>query len=310
MSRSACAFPDAIDPLTTSVARDRVRISAHRWSTEFGTLLSAWAATCPTLVVLTGGRAILSDVHAPAAFSDQVGRLWFGAHRNQAADAVHSPAGACMALRFEPGADVAVLQEQRDGATVVDRRAAGTPLAVQLRPAAYLRFLYRRRALSLGWPDQALLADQDAHGLLRHVLLRAWPCGQSRILASSHQRARQRSLAFEAQMAMTRALASRHPLAELARALNTSPFHLAHVFRSEIGVSLHQYLLQLRLIAALERLGEGEPDLSTLALDLGFSHHSHFSTQFRRVVGLTPREVRRMLTAESAVTIGAVGAAT
>ena len=212
-----------------------------------------------------------------------------------------------MVLCFEPGADVAVLREQAV-ATGTGRRDVG-PRVVQLQPAAYFRFLYRRHALALGSATEAMLAERDALGLLRHVLLRAWPCGQSRILSSNSRHARNRSLAFEAQAAVSTALARRHPLGELARALNTSPFHLAHIFRSEIGISVHQYLVQLRVIAALERLDQGEPDLSKLALDLGFSHHSHFSSQFRRVVGKSPREVRRMLTQERAATLGAVGTA-
>ena len=34
-------------------------------------------------------------------------------------------------------------------------------------------------------------------------------------------------------------------------------------------------------------------DLTELAMDLGFSSHSHFSARFRRAFGLTPSEFRR-----------------
>jgi len=37
----------------------------------------------------------------------------------------------------------------------------------------------------------------------------------------------------------------------------------------------------LRLRAVLEQLTEQETDLTTLALDLGFGSHSHFSDAFR-----------------------------
>jgi AraC-like DNA-binding protein len=306
MSRLSCALPDAIDPLAESAAR--VRTSEHRWSAEFAVLLGSWAAACPTLVVLGGGRAILSDVRTPGAFVDHVEKLWLGAHRH-AADIVRTRARGCTVLRYDPGTDVAVLREQASGAPGTRSRRVGTPLIVQLKPAAYLRFLCRRRAGALGVQVHAVSAERDALGLLRHVLLTAWPCGQRGISLSGSRQARHRALAFEAQAAISNALAERHPLAELARSLDTSPFHLAHVFRSEIGISLHQYLLQLRLIAALERLDEGEPDLSKLALDLGFSHHSHFSTQFRRVIGVTPRQARRMLHDERVVAVDGVGAA-
>jgi AraC-like DNA-binding protein len=105
-------------------------------------------------------------------------------------------------------------------------------------------------------------------------------------------------LARATQSILSAAPSEAHPLKKLARALDTSPFHLAHVFRSEMGVSIHRYLLQLRLALALERLAEGETSLSAVALDLGFSTHSHFSALFRRAFGVTPREVRSVLSSD------------
>lgn len=83
---------------------------------------------------------------------------------------------------------------------------------------------------------------------------------------------------------------SLHLLAELAC---TSPYHLARVFRESTGTSIHQYLLRLRLALALRRLLASEADLATIASDLGFSSHSHFSARFRALFGTTPTEIRR-----------------
>jgi AraC family transcriptional regulator len=85
---------------------------------------------------------------------------------------------------------------------------------------------------------------------------------------------------------------SLHLLAELAC---TSPYHLARVFRESTGTSIHQYLLRLRLGLALRRLLASEADLATIASDLGFSSHSHFSARFRALFGTTPTEIRRSL---------------
>jgi AraC-like DNA-binding protein len=62
-----------------------------------------------------------------------------------------------------------------------------------------------------------------------------------------------------------------------------------------MGTSVHQYLLQRRLTLARDRLAQGVTSLSALALDLGFSTHSHFTAAFRRRFGITPREARLVL---------------
>jgi len=85
-------------------------------------------------------------------------------------------------------------------------------------------------------------------------------------------------------------------LEDIARAVHSSTFQLARVFHRETGLALHQYRTRLRLRAALERLVESETDLTALALDLGFSSHSHFTSAFHRAFGLTPSECRRRAT--------------
>ena len=52
-------------------------------------------------------------------------------------------------------------------------------------------------------------------------------------------------------------------------------------------------MTRLRLRASLEHLADGADDLTTLALDLGFSSHSHFTAAFRQTYGRTPAEFQR-----------------
>jgi AraC-like DNA-binding protein len=83
---------------------------------------------------------------------------------------------------------------------------------------------------------------------------------------------------------------------DLAKAVGASPFHLCRVFKRETGVSIHRYGNRLRLRAALDRLMEPAADLTALALDSGFSSHSHFTDAFRREFGAAPSHVRRTAT--------------
>ncbi|HEV7784684.1 MAG TPA: AraC family transcriptional regulator, partial [Thermoanaerobaculia bacterium] len=85
-------------------------------------------------------------------------------------------------------------------------------------------------------------------------------------------------------------------LADVARALYVSTFHLCRLFKEETGMPIHRYLNRLRLREALDRISSGDTsltDLTELALSVGFSCHSHFTRAFCREFGLPPSEVRR-----------------
>jgi AraC family transcriptional regulator len=84
-------------------------------------------------------------------------------------------------------------------------------------------------------------------------------------------------------------------LSDIASEIDSSVFHLARVFKARTGFSLHAYRNQLRLRAALERIADRDVDLIDIALDLGFSSHSHFTETFRRCFGRTPSAVRDSL---------------
>ena len=101
-----------------------------------------------------------------------------------------------------------------------------------------------------------------------------------------------RELAEAAKSEIASDLSVRRSLGELARTLHTSPFHLARVFRAETGFTLAGYRQALRLRAALERLPGNDRDLSALALELGFSSHSHFTATFTREYGVPPSAVK------------------
>ncbi|MFC7514768.1 AraC family transcriptional regulator [Herbaspirillum sp. GCM10030257] len=79
----------------------------------------------------------------------------------------------------------------------------------------------------------------------------------------------------------------------LAHQANTSPYHLARVFREEVGMPVHRYLIRTRLGKALEAMQATRMPLTTIAHDSGFSHHSHFTSSFRSHFGLAPAEWRR-----------------
>jgi AraC-like DNA-binding protein len=76
-------------------------------------------------------------------------------------------------------------------------------------------------------------------------------------------------------------------LSELAALAGLSPYHLARVFRAEVGLPPHAYLESLRIREAQRLIRAGTP-LAKIAYRVGFADQSHFTHRFRRLVGVTP----------------------
>ena len=78
-------------------------------------------------------------------------------------------------------------------------------------------------------------------------------------------------------------------LDELARLVAFSPYYLARTFTAEVGIPPHAYLESVRIRHAKRLLLLAMP-IAEVALLTGFPHQSHFTTRFRRAVGITPGE--------------------
>ena len=101
------------------------------------------------------------------------------------------------------------------------------------------------------------------------------------------------ALAADAQVLIAECFAERVTLQMLAAQLDVSPFRLCRVFRQTTGGTLHEHLTRLRLATALEKLPQYRERLTALALDLGFSSHSHFTLAFRSHFGHAPTALLR-----------------
>jgi len=137
----------------------------------------------------------------------------------------------------------------------------------------------------------SLCVEEEAITLLRQVVTFSHSTNHS--IRKRVYSLRQRNMVESAKVMMASAPGRPHRLDHLARDLQVSRSHLAHVFRGVAGMSLHKYLLYLRMAMALEQIREGQRNLSHLALNLGFSTHSHFTAAFRDCFGIPPSEVRK-----------------
>ncbi len=81
---------------------------------------------------------------------------------------------------------------------------------------------------------------------------------------------------------------------DLASAAGLSPFQLDQRTRIMFGLSAGQFLTRLRLDQASESLRTSGETLSQIALDCGYADQSAFAKQFRKTVGVSPGQYRRM----------------
>lgn len=100
---------------------------------------------------------------------------------------------------------------------------------------------------------------------------------------------RQRDLTASVKLLAAAAPGERLRVMSLASHLGCSTFHLCHTFRDVEGTTIGAYHQQLRLRMAARRVldAPGSP-LADLALEFGFSSHSHFTAAFRKTFGTTP----------------------
>jgi AraC family transcriptional regulator len=84
-------------------------------------------------------------------------------------------------------------------------------------------------------------------------------------------------------------------LAALAGLAKLSPFHFVRAFKQSFGLPPHQYLSSRRMEKAMTLLAKPSAPVMQIALDVGFSDVSAFSTRFRKYTGLSPTIYRRSL---------------
>lgn len=137
--------------------------------------------------------------------------------------------------------------------------------------------------------SRGVIETLEAESLALELLRRALSGCSSRAAAGSIGR---RKLVDRAKLVLASDLARRWTLAAIAAEVGVSPVYLTQVFQQVEGLPLYRYQLQLRLARALDLLGDNA-GLTSLALDLGFSSHSHFSAAFKRAYGQTPSAFQR-----------------
>ena len=79
----------------------------------------------------------------------------------------------------------------------------------------------------------------------------------------------------------------------LAALVNMAEGSLCRFFKMNVGTSIFDYLNQIKVEFACKLLMDPELGIYDVCLDSGFNNLSHFNKQFRKNMGVTPREYRK-----------------
>lgn len=154
-------------------------------------------------------------------------------------------------------------------------------------PGTYLRQRRLVQALRGGGDPDPLAVEETVLSLLAGLVSRGRPVCAGQGPPSP----RQRDLVEDAKALLASTACRKTRLAEIAARLSCSVFHLCHTFARLEGRTMHAYRNDLRLRLALEGLTDRRTELSQIALDTGFSSHSHFTAAFRAHFGVPPSAV-------------------
>ena len=87
-------------------------------------------------------------------------------------------------------------------------------------------------------------------------------------------------------------------VAAVAKAFGRSERWLQQLFRDYVGIGLKWLLQRKRLLAAAQQIrATDQPNWAALAYDHGYSSQQHFITAFKQVLGKTPLQYKKELTA-------------
>jgi AraC family transcriptional regulator len=82
---------------------------------------------------------------------------------------------------------------------------------------------------------------------------------------------------------------------DICNEINVSLFHFIRTFKQKVGVSPHQYLMEVRINRSKELLSHKQHTIAEVAMLCGFITLSHFSTTFKSLMMISPSEYRKLV---------------
>ena len=84
-------------------------------------------------------------------------------------------------------------------------------------------------------------------------------------------------------------------IGKIADAVSLAPTYLSSLYKKQTGITIGQYLLEVRIARAKELMKDPQKKFYEIAFAVGYEDVDYFTRVFKRAEGKTPSEFRKML---------------
>ena len=136
-----------------------------------------------------------------------------------------------------------------------------------------------------------LRSEDSLSGIMLEALLVELTTASARVSSSAHRLSRKRWL-NSVRDQLEESFRCPPSLSELAAIHRVHPVYLCQEFRAVFGVNVGEFVRAVRFEWARACLVSGDRSIADVALAAGFSDQAHFSRDFKRRLGMSPRRYR------------------
>ncbi|HZT11796.1 MAG TPA: AraC family transcriptional regulator [Candidatus Baltobacteraceae bacterium] len=172
----------------------------------------------------------------------------------------------------------------REGTLEADERLAPIERAAATRNAAIARAAQKIH-------EELQSEDASSELILEGLALELAACSLGNPAMAGGSRAR----AMQTEALLRASLRSTLSAKSLAARLGVSKATFFRDFRCTFGCTPGEYQRRLRVAAAIAALRKSDVPFSDIAAQCGFYDQSHFNRAFRRAVGISPAQFRRLI---------------